>query len=591
MTIGTIKRITTNINLRIPVFDAPGWGREIERNFDVIDAAIFAATGLTNLAGTWTNGQSYTVQQRAVDEATNTVWICDVANTAPVSGTFATDRAARPTFWHQLFSQIQSRGAWVTGTTYVLNDLVYSSNKFAICRVASYVSGASYAADVAANNLVEILDFTPQLSAASASQAAALVSQNAASASAATALADKNTVAADKAIVAADKAIVAADKGTVAADKATVLAAQTDVTTKANGVTANVALVDQDRIDSQAAKVAAEAARDSALAAYDSFDDRYLGPKAANPTLDNDGNALLTGSIYYNSVSLEMRVYTGAAWVAAYVSGSGYLASTNNLSDLGNAATARTNLALGNIDNTSDANKPVSTAQQTALNLKANLAGPTFTGVPAAPTAAALTNTTQLATTAFVTTADNLKADLAGPALTGVPTAPTASALTNTTQLATTAFVTTADNLKANLASPTLTGTPAAPTAAASTNTTQLATTAFVMSQIPTSLNATGSAPLYAIRAWCRFNGTTPPTISASGNISSVTRTSIGFFVVNYTTAIQDTNYCVEATPGGSGMSKYVMNPTTYATGSVSLMCYDAGTLGDVTAGNFAVIR
>ncbi|OYX99797.1 MAG: hypothetical protein B7Y80_09405 [Hyphomicrobium sp. 32-62-53] len=62
-------------------------------------------------------------------------------------------------------------------------------------------------------------------------------------------------------------------------------------------------------------------------------------------------------------------------------------------------------VGLGNVDNTSDANKPVSTATQTALNAKANLASPTFTGTPAAPTASAGTNTTQLATTAFVLTA------------------------------------------------------------------------------------------------------------------------------------------------------------------------------------------
>jgi hypothetical protein len=72
---------------------------------------------------------------------------------------------------------------------------------------------------------------------------------------------------------------------------------------------------------------------------------------------------------------------------------------------------------------------------------RAALNSPTFTGVPAAPTAAAGTNTTQLATTAFVTTADNLKANLASPTFTGVPAAPTAAARTNTTQLATTAFV------------------------------------------------------------------------------------------------------------------------------------------------------
>jgi hypothetical protein len=50
------------------------------------------------------------------------------------------------------------------------------------------------------------------------------------------------------------------------------------------------------------------------------------------------------------------------------------------LVDDADASTARTTIGLGNVDNTSDANKPVSTAQQTALDLKANLASPTFTG-------------------------------------------------------------------------------------------------------------------------------------------------------------------------------------------------------------------
>jgi hypothetical protein len=71
----------------------------------------------------------------------------------------------------------------------------------------------------------------------------------------------------------------------------------------------------------------------------------------------------------------------------------------------------------------------------TDLNAKAPLASPNFTGIPLAPTASAGTNTTQLATTAFV------QGILNGPTFTGVPAAPTASAGTNTTQLATTAFV------------------------------------------------------------------------------------------------------------------------------------------------------
>lgn len=65
----------------------------------------------------------------------------------------------------------------------------------------------------------------------------------------------------------------------------------------------------------------------------------------------------------------------------------GELLAANNLSDVANAGTARTNLGIGNVDNTADTAKPVSTAQQTALDLKANLASPTFTGTVVVPDA------------------------------------------------------------------------------------------------------------------------------------------------------------------------------------------------------------
>jgi len=95
------------------------------------------------------------------------------------------------------------------------------------------------------------------------------------------------------------------------------------------------------------AQTAAEAARDATLAAYDSFDDRYLGSKSSNPSVDNDGNALVAGALYYNTTVPEMRLYTGSAWVAAYVSGASYLLTANNLSELtASASTVRSNLGL-----------------------------------------------------------------------------------------------------------------------------------------------------------------------------------------------------------------------------------------------------
>lgn len=69
---------------------------------------------------------------------------------------------------------------------------------------------------------------------------------------------------------------------------------------------------------------------------------------------------------------------------------------------IGIVTLSKTDVGLTNADNTSDANKPVSTATQTALNLKANLASPALTGTPTVPTAAPGTDTTQAASTAFV---------------------------------------------------------------------------------------------------------------------------------------------------------------------------------------------
>ena len=112
-------------------------------------------------------------------------------------------------------------------------------------------------------------------------------------------------------------------------------------------------------------------------------------------------------------------------------------------------------VGLGSVDNTTDANKPVSTATQTALDLKSPLSSPALTGTPTAPTAAAGTSTTQIATTSFVGTAvSNLVASAPGALDT---LNELATALGNDASFSTT--VTNALAAKAPLASPTFTGT------------------------------------------------------------------------------------------------------------------------------------
>jgi len=59
---------------------------------------------------------------------------------------------------------------------------------------------------------------------------------------------------------------------------------------------------------------AAAASATAAAASYDSFDDRYLGAKSTAPSVDNDGNALITGAIYWDTVSNAMYAWTGSEW-------------------------------------------------------------------------------------------------------------------------------------------------------------------------------------------------------------------------------------------------------------------------------------
>jgi hypothetical protein len=112
----------------------------------------------------------------------------------------------------------------------------------------------------------------------------------------------------------------------------------------------------------------------------------------------------------------------------------------------------------------------------------APLASPALTGTPTAPTASSATNTTQIATTAYVKA--QAYATLASPTFTGTPSAPTATITTNSTQIATTAYVKSNLVNYATTVSPTLTGSPQAPTQSTALESTAIATTAFVKKNI-----------------------------------------------------------------------------------------------------------
>ena len=94
---------------------------------------------------------------------------------------------------------------------------------------------------------------------------------------------------------------------------------------------------------------------------------------------------------------------------------------------------------------------------------------------------------------------------------------------------------------------------------------------------VKTALNASGSAPIYACRAWVNFNGTGTVAIRASGNVSSITDNggSGGDYTVNFTSAMPDANYCVSANAKVDiGVRTVVLQPTSggFASGSIRVV-------------------
>ena len=155
-------------------------------------------------------------------------------------------------------------------------------------------------------------------SSASASETAAAASEGAAAGSATAAAASATAADASEAAAAASES-AAATSATNAANSATAASnsATTATTQAGNAATSATAAANSATAAAGSATSAANSAT-AAATSFDDFDDRYLGSKAANPATDNDGNALLVGALYWNSVAGQMRVWDGAAWQAAY---------------------------------------------------------------------------------------------------------------------------------------------------------------------------------------------------------------------------------------------------------------------------------
>ena len=177
------------------------------------------------------------------------------------------------------------RGDWVTGTTYVISDIYRDPSTKNVYACVELHTSTTVAADLAAGKVRLAIDV------------ADVESQRA--------LAQQAAINADASYqLAAQKASDASGFAGDALDQANIAAARS--------------------VDADIARAAAVDAKLLAESALDSFDDRYLGPKASDPSTDNDGAALIEGALYWNTSFKEMRVWNGSSWGASYLPAASY---------------------------------------------------------------------------------------------------------------------------------------------------------------------------------------------------------------------------------------------------------------------------
>lgn len=231
-------------------------------------------------------------------------------------------------------------------------------------------AATSAAAALASQNAAATSASNAATSATNASNSASTASTQASNAASSASAA---STSASNASSSASSASSSASTATTQASNASTSATNAASSASAASTSASNASTSASNASTSATNAASSAT--SAAASYDSFDDRYLGPKSSGPSTDNDGNTLLTGAIYWNTSVNSLYVWDGSAWLPAAFSSAGNVTSfntrtgaitltssdvttaltytplnlANNLSDLASASTARTNLGLGTI--------------------------------------------------------------------------------------------------------------------------------------------------------------------------------------------------------------------------------------------------
>jgi hypothetical protein len=235
---------------------------------------------------------------------------------------------------------------------------------------------ASAASETAAGASETAAAASESAAATSASNSASSASSAATSASTATTQASLATTnGAAQVALATTQATNAASSASTATTKASEAATSaTNASTSATNAATSASNASTSASNASTSASNAATAETNAAASYDSFDDRYLGSKSSAPGLDNDGDALLIGALYFDTTDNTMKVFAASGWVAAGSSVNGtaqrydYVVSTASGLYDGNTTTFPATYDSGYVDVYLNGIKLVNTTDFTATS-------------------------------------------------------------------------------------------------------------------------------------------------------------------------------------------------------------------------------
>lgn len=275
-----------------------------------------------NYRGNWTAGLALVVRDLVKDTTTSNIFRVNTAHTSTGALPLTTNVDAA-----KFDLIVDAAAAGASATAAAASASAAASSASAASTSASNASTSATNASTSATNAsnsattasTAATTATTQATAAGVSAASATSSATSATASAtsATASATSATASASTATTQATNASTSASAASTSATNAATSASGASTSATNAATSASAASGSASTASTQATNAAASAA--SALAALDDFTDVYLGAFSTDPTLDNDGNALTTGDLYFNTVSNRLKVYGGASWLFAIV--------------------------------------------------------------------------------------------------------------------------------------------------------------------------------------------------------------------------------------------------------------------------------